>query len=244
LYEGVIRHRRFSPRAHEFSYRVAMLYLRLDDIEDILGASPWWSASGRALGEFRRSDYLGDPNVSLDTAVRARVQQETGVAPTGPIYLLGNLRYFGFCINPIACYYCFDEAGDTLQYVVAEVTNTPWDERHSYVLAAPESGEVMRTQFDKEMHVSPFNPMNMRYEWRSKVPGEHLSVHIENWMTSDKVFDATLSLAARDLNRKSLDRMLWRYPFMTARVALAIYWQALKLFLKRAPIYAHPASNP
>ncbi|NND69064.1 MAG: DUF1365 domain-containing protein [Halioglobus sp.] len=241
LYTGVVRHRRFQPRPHDFDYRVAMPFLNLEEIPELFDRRWLWSRRGRALAEFRRSDYLGDPSVPLIDAVRQRIRESTGATQTGPIYLLANLRYFGYCVNPIACYYCYSEDGEHLDYLVAEVTNTPWEERHSYVLPGPDSGQWLRTEFDKAMHVSPFNPMAMRYHWRSNQPGEHLALHLENHAEGEKVMDATMTLDAQPLTGGSMARLLAFYPFMTARVALAIYWQALRLFLKGVPIHTHPA---
>ena len=240
LYTGLLRHRRFAPRSHEFEYRVFMPYLCLDELPTLFDGNPFWSARGRALAEYRRSDFLGDPAEPLDAAVRARIKEETGHVCTGPIYLLANLRYFGKTMNPIACYYCFNEDESRLEYLVAEVTNTPWDERHSYVLEGPREGDRLRCEFDKAMHVSPFNPMDMRYHWNSTTPGDRLSLHLENHDQRGKVFDATLSMEAEPLSQASLNRHLWRYPFMSAKVGLAIYWQALKLYFKGVPLYAHP----
>jgi uncharacterized protein len=243
IYEGVLRHRRVSPRQHEFQYRVAMLYLCLDELPDVLVKPRFWSAKGRALAEFRRSDFLGDPSLPLQDEVRRRIREETGAEHTGPIYLLANLRYFGFVMNPIACYYCFSADETRLEYVVAEVNNTPWNERHSYVLAGPETGVWLKTAFDKAFHVSPFNPMAMRYNWRSNTPDRRLVLNMENTADGDKVFDATLSLAARPMTAANLNKLLFRYPFMTAKVALAIYWQALRLFLKGVPVHSHPGKH-
>jgi len=243
IYEGLVRHRRHAPRPHAFQYRVAMPFLRLDEIPELLDATRFWSARGRAPAEFRRGDFLGDPAQSLEDAVRARIREATGAVHHGPIYLLANLRYFGCSMNPIACYYCFDEQETQLRYLVAEVTNTPWRERHSYVLHGPAAGRTLRAEFDKELHVSPFNPMAMHYHWRSNSPGRRLFIHLENHRDGERVFDATLALAAQELTPASLDRLLLRYPLMTARVGLAIYWEALKLFLKGLPLHAHP-HNP
>ncbi len=240
IYEGVLRHRRQSPRHHEFQYRVAMVYLCLDEASDLLDKQRFWSASGPALAEFRRSDFLGDPAVPLQQEVRRRIYEEVGARQTGPIYLLANLRYFGYAMNPIACYYCFNDDETRLEYVVAEVNNTPWNERHSYVLAGPESGAWLKTTFEKQLHVSPFNPMAMQYHWRSNTPSRRLVLHMENRAEGNKVFDATLSLSARPMTATNMHRLLVRYPLMTAKVALAIYWQALRLYLKRLPIYTHP----
>ena len=243
LYTGTLRHRRFMPRAHSFEYKVFMPYLCLDELPHLFDNTPFWSARGRALAEFRRSDFLGDPEIPLIDAVRDRIREETGNEHEGPIYLLANLRYFGKAMNPIACYYCFNADETRLDYLVAEVTNTPWDQRHSYVLEGPEAGEHLKRRFGKAMHVSPFNPMDMAYQWNSTTPAEKLALHLENHDERGKVFDATLAMTAQPLDSRSLNRHLWRYPFMSIKVGLAIYWQALKLYLKGVPLYAHPDSQ-
>jgi DUF1365 family protein len=240
IYTGWVRHRRLRPRGHEFRYRVFMPFINLDELPALFDASWTWSARRPALAWFRRKDFLGDPQIPLTEAVRQRVYEETGRRPTGPIYLLANLRYFGFIMNPISCYYCFAEDGETLEYLVAEVTNTPWNESHSYVLPADPGAPWLRTDFAKELHVSPFNPMDMMYHWRSNTPGENLVLHLANSEAGEKVFDATLTLDRQPATRGNFARHLLAYPFMTMRIALAIYWQALRLWLKRTPLHSHP----
>ena len=244
LYEGTVRHRRVHPTSHEFSYRVFMPYICLDELPALFDQNMLWSARGWAPARFKRSDFLGDPEVPLQQEVRRRIFEETGTRHRGPIYLLANLRYFGMSMNPIACYYCFNEDESRLEFLVAEVNNTPWNERHSYVLTGPEQGKWLRTDFDKQFHVSPFNPMDMRYHWRSSTPDQRLVLHLANSDEGKRVFDATLSLSARAMTATSLNRTLLRYPLMTAKIALAIYWQTLRLFIKRAPVYSHPSTKP
>ncbi|MFK8050155.1 MAG: DUF1365 domain-containing protein [Halioglobus sp.] len=243
IYEGRLRHRRVTPQQHDFEYRVFMPYLSLDELPELFEKTRFWSAKGRALAEFRRSDFLGDPEQPLQSEVQRRIKEETGSDYHGPIYLLANLRYFGHVMNPIACYYCFNEDETRLEYLVAEVNNTPWDERHSYVLRGPESGRWLKTQFDKQFHVSPFNPMAMSYRWRSNSPDRRLVLHMENLKDGERVFDATLSLAEASLTPAKLNAFLFKYPFMTIKVAVAIYWQALRLFIKGVPVYSHPGKT-
>lgn len=238
-----MRHRRLSPRSHEFQYRIFMPYICLQELPELFENKRFWSATGPALAQFKRSDFLGDPDLPLDSEVRRRIKEETGVVHTGPIYLLANLRYFGHVMNPIACYYCFNEDESRLEYLVAEVNNTPWDDRHSYVLSGPEKGPWLKTEFNKAFHVSPFNPMDMRYNWRSNTPDRRLVLHMENLSDGNKIFDATLSMSAQPMTAKNLNKLLLRHPFITMKVGLAIYWQALRLYLKGVPVHQHPQNN-
>ncbi|MEQ8801789.1 DUF1365 domain-containing protein [Haliea sp.] len=242
LYQGWLRHRRFLPQSHAFSYRVFMPWICLQELPELFHGRWFWSATRWAPARFRRSDFLGDPNLPLQDEVRRRIREETGASHSGPIYLLANLRYFGYLINPIACYYCYSEDESRLEYIVAEVTNTPWAESHSYVLSGPGDGRWLQQDFAKSMHVSPFNPMDMQYHWRSNTPDEQLSIYLATTTGAGKVFDASLSLQALPMTARNLNQFLWRYPLMTAKVALAIYWQALRLFIKGVPIHAHPGS--
>jgi len=243
LYEGRVSHRRFTPREHAFEYRLFMVYLDLSELGTVFRGRWLWSTAGPAVARFARADHLGDPGVPLDQAVRDLVESRTNVRPPGPIRLLTHLRYFGYCFNPASFYYCFDETGDQLQAIVVEVNNTPWGERHCYVLTCDGAGEGGHVRFarGKEFHVSPFMPMDIDYDWRFGVPGRKLAVHMQNMRDGDKVFDATLSLEQRPVSGANLASVLVRFPFMTARVIAAIYWQAFRLLMKRTPLYTHPA---
>lgn len=244
LYEGAVRHRRRGIEVPEqFRYSMFMLYLDLSEIESVFSKSRLWSWKWPAPAWFRRSDFIGDPSISLDEAVRNRVQAETGKRPTGPIRMLAHVRYWGMCFNPVTFYYCFDPDGDNLETIVAEVNNTPWNERHAYVLSREANlggPEQQRFRFAKQFHVSPFLAMDYVYDWRLSRPGDSLVVHMENQKAGRTCFDATLTMKRREITGAALTGVLLRYPLMTLKVIAAIYWQALRLLVRRAPFYPHP----
>jgi uncharacterized protein len=242
LYEGAVRHRRFEMRGHQLRYRLALAYIDLDELPGLLDGRLVSTRPG--LVRFRRRDYLGDPALSLAEAVREEVRRQTGARPAGPIRLLTQLRSYGHCFNPVSFYYCFDAGGERLEHVLAEVTNTPWGERHAYVLSAGEDGAPALTGTSaKELHVSPFMGMHYRYSWRVSVPAQQLAVHIENQRDGAVAFDATLSMRRRELTRASIARTAARYPFATLRVLVLIYAHALRLKLKGVPVHAHPVAG-
>jgi DUF1365 family protein len=243
VYEGTIRHRRFEPVAHEFSYRFFLVYLGLDELPGVLDPYPLWSARRGAPARFRREDFMGDPARPLAECARDAVEAATGSRPPGPVRLLAGLRYLGHSFNPVSFYYCFDSAGQRVEAVVADVENIPWGERHPYVLARGErEGSVLSDELDKTLHVSPLMGMDQSYDFRASEPGERLAVHIESREAErgGKSFDATLNLRRRELSRPLLLGLLARYPAMSLQVVAKIYAQSLRLKLKGARYFPHP----
>jgi DUF1365 family protein len=241
LYTGSVRHRRYWPRAHNFHYPLFMVCLDLAELDTVFAKRWLWSTKGANLAWFRREDHFGDPAQPLDDCVRDLVAEKTGERPAGPIRLLTHLRYFGYVMNPISVYYCFDAAGERVEHVVLEVHNTPWGERHCYVL--PEkmdrSGRL-HTRFSKDFHVSPFMPLEMRYHCALTAPARSLVLHLENWQDNARRFDATLALDREPITGKTLAWVLLLYPMMTLKLAAAIYFEALRLWWKGTPFYPHP----
>ncbi|GAA5442414.1 hypothetical protein Misp06_00588 [Microbulbifer sp. NBRC 101763] len=249
IYTGWVQHRRFSPRQNQFRYKVFMVYLDLAELDSFCSLSRWWSTRGWAPARFCRKDFFGDPVLSLDEAVRRRVEDVCGERPQGPVRVLANWRYFGYNMNPITIYYCFDGEGNKVRWLLLDVHNTPWNERHSYVLDCRSGARVQKVAFAKAFHVSPFMPITQGYRWRSITPGDRLTAYLQNFDTSTggeserPLFDAVLSLRRREVSSAVLNSILIQYPFMTAKVIATIYWQALKLWIKRTPVFSHPGSK-
>lgn len=244
IYTGWVWHRRHAPRPHAFRYRIAQLLLDLDEVDRIFEKRWLWSVNRRNLAEFRRSDYLGDAGQPLAEAVRDRVAAALGYRPAGPVRLLTHLRYAGYVFNPVSFYYCHDADG-RLDSIVAEITNTPWKERHQYVLPVNQAracGDSWQWDFDKTFHVSPFMPMDCHYHWRFNAPGDDLRAHMQVWRQGERQFDADLALRRRALDGRGLATVLLAYPLMTTTVITAIHWQALRLWLRRTPVHDHPAT--
>lgn len=241
LYEGTLRHVRLDETRHEFTYRVLMAWLALEELPDALDAHPLWSARRWAPVRFDRRDFHGDPDVPLDEAVRDTVEATMGRRPTGPIRLLAHLRTWGWAFNPIAFYVVLDAVTAEIDVLVAEVTNTPWHERHAYVIpvGAPALEEPVR--FAKELHVSPFLDLDLDHSLSFSEPGaEHLAITMDDWRGDDEVFAATLDLQRLPLDRPTMGRALRRHPLPAQRVSGGIYLEALKLWWKHAPFRHHP----
>jgi len=223
-----------------------MMYLDLSELPALFQRRWLWSSHRPALARFCRSDHFGDPSIPLDEAVRELVASETGKRPEGPIRLLTQLRYFGYVFNPVSFYYCFNEDSGEVETIVAEVNNTPWGERHCYVLPQSKNqgcGGRHHHRPAKEMHVSPFMPMDTDYDWRFNRPEDLLTVHMENSRQGGKIFDATLVLQRKEVTAGSLAWVLLSFPMMTMKIIGAIYWQALKLWAKGVPVQDHPAKR-
>lgn len=217
------------------------MYLDLDEIETVFLHQWFWSARRPALARFRREDHMGDPQIPLADSIRDFVAQSGRSRPEGPIRLLTHLRYFGFVMNPVSFYFCFDSKKQRVETIVAEVHNTPWGEQHCYVIDRNQLNERNEEHpTDKVFHVSPFMPMDMQYFWAFTEPRQELTINIQNHRAGNKVFSVTMQLMRREITTANLMRSLMRFPLMTWSVFAAIYWQALRLWIKRVPIYPHP----
>lgn len=246
IYTGQVDHCRSESVSHEFRYRLFYLYLDLAELEQVFTDRWFWSVERPNWASFRRSDHLRSSG-PLKSAVRDEVARQLGFRPTGPIRILTHLRYLGYCFNPISIYYCFAVDGIRLEAIVTEVHNTPWGEEYVRALDArggPRDAGWYVYLFDKESHVSPFMPRDISYEWRFTYPDGKLGVQMENTRQGNSIFTAELALERRPLTGENLAAALMQWPCITARVMVAIYWQALRLKLKGLTFYPHQGHLP
>lgn len=249
ILDGRVRHRRREPKRHDFSYRVWMVSLDLAELTPLFRGRFFFSDKRLAFARYRRADFLGPSDRPLDAAVRDRVEAALDFRPDGRIELVTNLRIFGYRQNPVSFYVCYGPAdapgGERLEVIVAEITNTPWGERHAYVLdaRAQDPGRTLSFRFRKDFHVSPFMPMDLEYDWRFCVDRDRFVVHMRNLKGASTVFDASLHVRKHVITRGRIAWSMLRFPFQTGRVVLGIYWQALRLWGKRVPFFSHPKNR-
>ncbi|WP_100643340.1 DUF1365 domain-containing protein [Alteromonas facilis] len=236
LYRGEVYHQRVVPKKHAFTYDIFLLWLRLDEIEFIDANVKGFSASGFAPLQFNRADYLGDPAEPLEQAVLARCSALAGVNIQGTVFLLGQVRTFGLYFSPVNFYFVRNDDGH-FTHMLAEVSNTPWNQRHHYLVDLNSQENTA-----KQFHVSPFNPMDMVYRWSIRQPNERLQLSLSCHQQT-RHFTAALNMKRELLNSNSLRHVVMSIPSMALRTVIGIYWQALKLFLKRVPFYSYPTNK-
>lgn len=240
IYKGTISHTRFVPKKHTFNYKVNMLYIDLDKISESFAKNWFWSANKFNLASFKRSDFFGDTKKSIKNSINELLFETLQYKHVGKIFLLTNIRYFGYCFNPVSFYYCEDSKGKLIA-IVSHITNTPWDEKYAYVNDCrdiPSSSKHF--EFDKAFHVSPFMPMNMKYKWIFSTPKDFLFVSMDNIKKDTLCFNATLKLTKKAWTPQALNRILFLSLPFSIKTIFLIYWNALVLAIKRVKFYPHP----
>lgn len=243
IYKGWVGHRRFSPKKHSFKYQMFLLAIDLDELAQLSALGPWFKSNKFALLSFKSSDYLSHQAQLSKVDVWDKIESLGAKQAPHRVMFIGQLRCFGLYFSPINLYYCFDENDDLLS-LLAEVSNTPWNERHYYLIPVNQQDEKNNPQkliSEKAFHVSPFMDLNMQYQWLIKKPDEQLKLRIENThLTSgEKLFDANLTMTRMDFTNQNLRRCITSIPMMTLKTLWGIYWQAMKLFIKGVPYVAH-----
>lgn len=261
IYLGNVIHRRFSPKKHRFDYRLYMLALDVDDVENNKSGLGVFGFSWYRPLRFVEQDYLqvstkditkdttkekqaGDP-FPLSARIKTKVLELAGHTEIERIVMLVQVRCFGIYFSPANFYFCYDH-NDQCTQMLAEVSNTPWNERHYYLVDLLTEASDKTTK--KMFQVSPFMDLAMTYFWQVTPPSstdDKLLVNIENKSIDEqtgevtKLFDASLVMKKKPFTKASLMRIWMQLPVMTVKVVLTIYWQALKLLVKRVPFIGY-----
>ncbi|OBP15231.1 hypothetical protein A5320_07580 [Rheinheimera sp. SA_1] len=237
-YQGQVGHQRYLPKGHGFGYDTSFFWLDLSQLASLEHNGSLLKHEKFGAFSYRRRDYLvGDAD--LKRAVLDKVGRlGADISDVDQVFMLSPLANWGLYFSPLTLYYCF--AHGTLQSLLAEVSNTPWNERHYYLVpvTATETA-VSEYTHRKNFHVSPFNPLDMLYQWHVGLPGVELQLSITNWRQQQKIFSAWLKLERKFLSAPALKQLLIHNPWPCVQVVFRIYWHALKLLLKGLPLYGH-----
>lgn len=244
IYIGRLRHRRFSPARHEFTYPLFMVFLDIDRLQELMKISRFAGYNRWNWASYQERDHFGDPGKTLRDRMAEDARKHGVELPDGKIFLLTHLRYLGYNFNPVSFYYCYDRA-EKLEMILAEVNNTFGETENYWLNASHEqaAGENKKYRFLKTFHVSPFMKLGHEYEWTFTPPSEQLVNQCISHENGHAIFDSTLKMERRDWSRAELHRALTQYPWMTLKVIVGIHWQALRLLFKRVPVVSHPGSG-
>lgn len=244
IYVGRLRHRRFVPARHEFTYPLFLAFLDIDRLPELMEVSSLSAYNRWNWASYQERDHFGDPGKSMRERVAEDARRKGVELPDGKIFLLTHLRYLGYNFNPVSFYYCYDRS-EKLQIILAEVNNT-FGETENYWLSSDReqpAGENKKYRFEKTFHVSPFMKLGQEYEWTFTPPSERLISQCVSHENGQAIFDSTLTLERREWSGRELHRTLAQYPWITLKVIAGIHWQALRLLWKKVPVVSHPGSG-
>ena len=247
LFSGWVSHQRSQPKTHSFRYKIFQIWLDVEQPEAIDKVSRWWSSNRFNLVRFKRASFLPS-ELDLYQQIQLTIKQHTNMDFNGKAYLLASLDYWGYGYNPVTFICCYENS--KLRFLISEVHNTPWGERFCYVHETnldesngSHQADCHEALFDKAFHVSPFMPMGLKYQWKYKVDEHNFFMKMNLYEDNRSIFNATLKLKGEQLTTKQANQIPFRYPLMCVKVLLAIYWQALKLWLKKIPFHSYPKEN-
>lgn len=237
---GRVMHARLKPVSHRFAYRVFYILVDLDRLDEAARLSRIFSVDRANLVSFRQRDHASGSGRSLKREIVSALAGSGIDLAGGHILLLCHPRILGYAFNPLSVYYCYGREG-ALAALVYEVSNT-FGERHSYVVpVADAAGGTVRQERDKRFHVSPFIDMDKRYRFRLEPPGATVRLRILETGGDGPEFAAALNLRREPLSTAALARRCIWGPLTAVKVVAAIHFEALRLWLKGAPVFGRPA---
>jgi DUF1365 family protein len=237
IYAGAVAHNRTRPRPHHLQCRVFSLLIDIDELPHIARRLRLFSYNSWGVFSFHDCDHGGGGG-ELRSWVERQIEA-AGLKPDGgTIWMLCYPRILGYVFNPLTIYFCHARNG-ALTAMLYEVSNTH-SERHTYVIpVVANDKQILRQTCRKAFFVSPFIPMNCAYHFRVAPPKDTVLISIEDIDEQGVLLRAAFSGRRRPLNDANLLRVFFTYPLMTLKVTLGIHWEALRLVMKRTPIFDH-----
>jgi len=239
--DGWVIHDRRVPKVHRFKSNMCWCLFDLDHVSRWMTENSWWRHNGFALFSLYDRDYLTKESIPIKEKVINHLREDQGIEFSGDVFLFTHPRFLGYGFNSVSFYFCYQQ--QNLKYILAEINNTPWGEKHVYVFAtddAKEATQVNTFAFDKAFHISPFAPMDINYIWRFEVSPEQIKVKMQLHRKNVNVMNVYLDTKITPFMENGNNRYLLKKPFQPWKMSMGIYWQALKLWIKRVPFYSHP----
>ena len=243
LYECSVMHHRLVPKKNRFEYRLFFFCLDLDEMDDVASTVCGFSRNRWNLYSFRDEDHFsGEKNRSVKEAlIRFLSEHEVAFPETGRVLLVTLPRVLGYIFNPVSFYFCFGSDGSPFA-AVAEVGNT-FGEIKPYLLPVPSADGVFRLRVPKHFYVSPFSELDLEFDFKLRVPGEQLEVHIDDRKGDQVVLLSSLVGKRVPLSTASLAWLTLKYPLVTLKVIVSIHWQAFLLWTRRLPFHYKAANK-
>ena len=239
---GHVMHQRMRPLKHGLRYRMFSLLVDLSDLPALHRRLRWWSLDRFNLFSLHQRDHGPAGDAPLAERIE-RLLCDAGLAAGGNVQLLTMPRILGYAFNPLSVYFCHAPGGG-LQALLYEVNNT-FGQRHHYLLAVPSDAaraRLIEQRCDKQMHVSPFMPMDLHYRFRVRPPasGTPLSIGVNVHDAEGLVLAARYDAHPRPLSDRALLAALLTHPLLTLKVIAGIHWEALRLWVKGARLHPQP----
>ncbi|MET8583499.1 DUF1365 domain-containing protein [Streptomyces collinus] len=228
LYPCTITHARRAPQPYVLRHRT---YLWLVDVDHL----PVLPHPLRPLARFRPRDHFTGRAPSIRAALDGFLSEHGIDLHGGQVLMLAHARILGHVFNPLTLYWCHGQDG-VLRCVVAEVHNT-YGERHAYLLHTDAAGTAT---VSKDFYVSPFYPVDGRYEMRLPPPGERLRLSVRLRRPGSPPFTAAVHGTRRAATAPALLRVALRHPWSTLMVSAAIRFHGIRLFLRGLPVQSRP----
>lgn len=243
-----IRHRRFQPKPHHFYASLNYLWFDPDHIQATCQKSRLWSFNRWNTLSIHEQDYLNHCVGSIRDKVHQHLAQEANyhLQSSDQVRVLSLPRSLGFGFNSVIFYFIW--SGDTLLFILSEITNTPWKQRHTYTHDCRNTSHIKRPHstsypftFNKAFHVSPFMPMDITYHWNFTLQADQVWIEMRLLQDQKMIFDASMQCKLVPMNHaRQQARYALGFPLQGFKMLAMIHLQALRLWLKKIPFYPHP----